>query len=109
MPGNGPHKFYWVAKPPVVFNVLAGLFFVDTFLLVGLTLLGPYIFPPASGSLPACSEFTTSKVALHVPAMICLYAKWDIRIGLILFGLMAITMLIYRDRVEYVYTGRRKR
>ncbi len=109
MPGNGPHRFYWVDKPPVVFNVLAGLFFANTFLLIGLTFLGQYIFPSASANLPSCPELTDSKTAVHAPAVICLYAKWDIAIGFILFGLMAITMLIYRDRIEYVYTGGRKR
>jgi hypothetical protein len=93
MPGNGPHKFYWVAKPPVVFNVLAGFLFANTVLLLGLAFLGQYIFPPASANLPACSEFTTSKVALHAPAIICLFAKWDIAIQFILLGLIAITML----------------
>jgi hypothetical protein len=109
MPGNGPHRFYWVDKPPVVFNVFAGLLFANTFLLLGLTFLGQYIFSPASATLPACPVFTTSKLALHVPAVICIYANWDSAIQFILLGLMAITMLIYRDRVEYVYTGRRKR
>ena len=109
MPGNGPHRFYWVDKPPVVFNVFAGLLFANTILLLGLGFLGQYIFPPASAKSPACPEFTTSKVALHVPAMICLYAHWDDAIQFILLGLVAITMLIYRDRVEYLYTGCRKR
>jgi hypothetical protein len=109
MPGNGPHRFYWVDKPPVVFNVFAGLLFANTVLLLGLGFLGRYIFPPASANLPACPEFTDSKVALHVPAMICLYAKWELATQGILLVLCAITMFIYRDRVEYVYTGRRKR
>jgi hypothetical protein len=91
----------------VVFNILAALLFANTFLLLGFAFLGQYIFPPASASLPACSEFTTSKVALHVPAMICLYAKWDNAIQFILLGLMAITMLIFRKRVRYEYRGRR--
>jgi hypothetical protein len=107
MPGSGPHRFYFIDKPPVVFNVLAGLLLANTFLLLGFAFLAQYIFPPASANLPACPEFTTSKVALHVPAMIYLYAKWDNAIQLILFGLIAITMLIFRKRVRYEYRGRR--
>ena len=106
MPGSGPHRFYFVDKPPVVFNILAALLFANTFLLLGFAFLGQYIFPPASASLPACSEFTTSKVALHVPAMICLYAKWDNAIQFVLLGLLALTMLIFRKRVRYEYRGR---
>lgn len=107
MPGSGPHRFYFVDEPPVVFTALAILLVVNTFSFLGLDFLGQYIFPPASASLPACPEFTISKMALHVPAMICLYAKWDITIQFILFGLIAITMLIYRKRVRYEYRGRR--
>jgi hypothetical protein len=107
MPGSGPHKLYFVDKPPVVFNVLAGLLLANTVLLLGFAFLGQYLFPPASANLPACPEFTTAKVALHVPAMICLYAKWDNAIQFILFGLLAITMLIFRKRVRYEYRGRR--
>jgi hypothetical protein len=107
MPGSGPHRFYFVDKPPVVFNILAALLFANTFSGLGLDFLGQYIFPPASASSPACPEFTTSKVALHVPAMICLYARWDITIQFILLGLLAITMLILRKRVRYQYRGRR--
>ncbi len=109
MPGNGPHKFYWVDKPPIVFNVLAGFLIANTVLTLGFAFLGQYIFPPASARLPGCPELTVSKVVVHVPAIICLYAKWDIAIQFILLGLIAITMLIYRERVEYVYTGHRKR
>ena len=107
MPGSGPHRLYFVDRPPVVFTALAILLFVNTFSFLGLDFLGQYIFPPASAGLPACPAFTMSKVALHVPAMICVYAKWNITIQFVLLGLMAITALIFRKRVRYEYRGRR--
>jgi len=107
MPGLGTSRLEFIGEAPLLFRVLTILLFANTVLLLGLSFLGRYFLPKASENLPACADLSSKTVQLHAPAFVCWYSGWAIAIQLIILGVMALTMLLYRKQVRYVYRGRR--
>jgi hypothetical protein len=109
MPGHGPHHFYFEGEPPLLFKIFAILFALSIVLMLGLTFGAKYFLPKSSATLPLCEELSTPTNQVHAPAFLCWYVNHDIAITWILIGLIALTMVIYRKRVRYYYSGRNRR
>ena len=104
---GGAHRFEFVGKEPLLSRSLVMLLLANTLLFLGLDFGAPYFLPKASASLPACPALASGGVQVHAPAILCWYADRAITIQFVLLALIAVTMLIFRKRVRYVYRGRK--
>jgi hypothetical protein len=108
MPGAGPHRFEFIGKEPLVFRVLVVLFVAAGFFGLALDFGAKYFLPKASESLQACKALSFGSLQYHAPRIVCWYADQWISIEFILFAAIALTMIILRKRVRYVYRGGRQ-
>jgi hypothetical protein len=106
MPGSGRIKFAFVQKPPIVFWVLIGCLFANSFVGLGLDFLGPHILSKASATSPACDALSTASAQYYAPYFLCRWASHFILIQWVVLGLTGLVMLIYRERVEYIGRGK---
>ncbi len=101
MPG-GRHQFEFVGKEPLVFWVVATLFFVNTFLFLSLDFGAKYFLPKASVSLRPCDALADRGVQYHAPEIVCWYASRSIAIQFILLAIVAAVFIIFRKQVRYI-------
>src|SRR5260221_9478963 len=101
MPGGRP-QFAFVGKEPVVFWVVATLFFVNTFLFLSLDFGAKYFLPKASVSLRPCDALADRGVQYHAPEIVCWYASRSIAIQFILLAIVAAVFIIFRKQVRYI-------
>jgi hypothetical protein len=87
MPGAG-RRFYFEGKVPLVFSVVAALLFANAFLMLLLEFVGKH-FPR------------------EVPMTVHWYGDNSITIQLVLAALLAVIVIIFRKRIEWVDTRRR--
>jgi hypothetical protein len=108
MPGfGGRHRWQFIDEVPLLFRVLTILLFINTVLSLGLPSLASHFQPKAFNNLPVCAGLSSKTAQVHAPAFVCWYSGWSIAIQFIILALMALTMLAYRKRVEYVGYRRR--
>jgi hypothetical protein len=102
MPGAGGHRFEFVGKDPLAFRVLAALLLANTFVGLSLTFGAKYFLPKASVDLPPCEALSEAGVQYHAPAVVCWFTDHFIAIQFILLALIALTLVIFRNRVSYI-------
>jgi hypothetical protein len=101
MPGTG-QAFQFVGKQPVVFTVVGSLLLANVASSLGLAFVGKYSIPQNLPNSHVCEEMSSYGIRYAVPDWICWYANWDLAITGILFGLVALIMIIYRKDVRHV-------
>ena len=102
MPGAQPHRFEFVGNEPLVFLVVIGLLFANTFLGLSLAFGAKYFLPKTSANLRPCEALAERGVQYYAPGIVCWYASRSIEIQFILLAMVATILIIFRKRVRYV-------
>jgi hypothetical protein len=101
MPG-GRRQFEFVDKQPLVFQVVATLLFVNTFLFLSLSFGAKYFLPKASVNRRPCEALAWNGVQYHAPQIVCWYASRSIAIQFILLAMAVAVLIIFRRQVRYI-------
>jgi hypothetical protein len=95
LPGNGPHRFEFVGRTPLIVWALVVLLFANTFLGLALMVFHPVVYlPPNDRGL---HKYATTAIVWNAE-------HWN-AVQFALLALLGVMFLIYRKNVRYVDRG----
>jgi hypothetical protein len=99
-----PHRrapqYRVVGKNSIVLTIILVLVLANTSASLALAYFGKHLIPQNLPNSHACAAMSSSGIRYGVPDWICWYASRGVWITVILFGVGAIILFVYRRNLE---------